>query len=65
MKGFTQSRLFLYLILFLLILSTAFAYWNIDKCDFISLDDHQYVLKNHHVMFRLQQKKYRMGVYNI
>jgi tetratricopeptide (TPR) repeat protein len=45
-----NKRKTLYAILFVLIVCTGFAYWKIDKCDFVSIDDHQYVLKNPHVM---------------
>jgi tetratricopeptide (TPR) repeat protein len=44
------GRVAIYLIVFLLVGSTLYAYWNVDRCDFISLDDHQYVSKNYHVM---------------
>jgi tetratricopeptide (TPR) repeat protein len=44
------QRYYIPLILLVLIASTFFSYWDVDKCDFISLDDHQYVLKNYHVM---------------
>lgn len=45
-----HQRNILYFIFFSLVICTAFAYWNVDKCDFVSIDDHQYVSKNHHVM---------------
>ena len=35
-----QKRNTLYLILLALIVCTAFAYWHIDTCDFVSIDDH-------------------------
>jgi protein O-mannosyl-transferase len=56
MNNVKPSRTSLYLILFLLIASTSIAYWNIDKCEFISLDDHQYVSKNDHVMSGFNKK---------
>lgn len=37
------------LIILSLVICTAFAYWNVDKCYFVSIDDHQYVSKNPHV----------------
>jgi|WetSurMetagenome_2_1015567.scaffolds.fasta_scaffold00026_60 protein O-mannosyl-transferase len=44
-----NDRKTLYLILLILVAGTAFAYWNVDTCGFVSIDDHQYVSKNHHV----------------
>jgi tetratricopeptide (TPR) repeat protein len=37
------------IIILSLIVCTAFVYWNVDKCDFVSIDDHQYVSKNPHI----------------
>jgi hypothetical protein len=51
-----QPRTTLYIVLFLLAASTFFAYWNIDSCEFISLDDHQYVSKNYHVLSGFNKK---------
>jgi protein O-mannosyl-transferase len=39
----------LYLVCFLLVAATAAAYWNVDKCGFIHLDDPDYVSKNYHI----------------
>jgi tetratricopeptide (TPR) repeat protein len=50
------KRFSLYLIVFLLIGCTSFAYWQVDKFDFVSFDDHQYVSKNPHVMSGFNKK---------
>jgi tetratricopeptide (TPR) repeat protein len=44
-----SQRNTLLLIILSLIVCTAFVYWNVDKYDFVSIDDHQYVSKNPHV----------------
>jgi tetratricopeptide (TPR) repeat protein len=56
MVDFKTKRFSLYLIFFLLIGCTSFVYWQVDKFDFISFDDHQYVSKNPHVMSGLNKK---------
>jgi protein O-mannosyl-transferase len=47
--GFSSKRVRLYFVCFLLVICTAFAYWNIDKCGFINYDDPDYVSKNYHI----------------
>jgi tetratricopeptide (TPR) repeat protein len=39
----------LFLVCFLLVVCTSFAYWNVDKCGFIDFDDFDYVCKNYHI----------------
>lgn len=46
----------MYLILFLLIASTSFAYWNVDKCEFVNFDDYQYVSNNYHITSGFDKK---------
>jgi protein O-mannosyl-transferase len=44
-----KNRLVLYLAVFLLVAMTLGAYWNIDKCAFISFDDQIYVYENYNI----------------
>jgi protein O-mannosyl-transferase len=39
----------LVLVCFLLVISTSFAYWNVDQCGFIDFDDSDYVYRNYHI----------------
>jgi Flp pilus assembly protein TadD len=56
MNNVKPSRTVLYLILFLLIAGTSFAYWNIDKCEFVNFDDYQYVSNNYHITSGFNKK---------
>lgn len=56
MNSAKASRQSLYLILFLLVAAMSFAYWNIDKCEFITFDDYQYVSNNYHITSGFSKK---------
>jgi tetratricopeptide (TPR) repeat protein len=56
MSVLKTKRFSLYLIFILLTGCTFFAYWQVDKFDFVSFDDHQYVSKNPHVMSGFNKK---------
>jgi protein O-mannosyl-transferase len=56
MNSAKPSRTTLYLILFLLIAGTSFAYWNIDKCEFVNFDDYQYISNNYHIINGFNKK---------
>jgi hypothetical protein len=45
-----HKRTVVLLILLLLVTCVGFAYWSVDKCEFSSFDDYQYVSRNYHVI---------------
>jgi hypothetical protein len=49
-SGFFSKRVRLYSVCFLLAACTGLAYWNVDKCGFLSLDDQEYVYENGNVV---------------
>ena len=48
-SGFSSKRARLYFVCLMLVVSTAFAYWNVDKFGYIHFDDQDYVSKNFHI----------------
>lgn len=44
-----KKRIIKYIIIFLLSLCIILSYWEIDKCNFVSIDDYQYILNNQHI----------------
>ena len=51
-SGFSLKRAQLYFICLMLVVATAFVYWNVDKSGFISFDDYDYIVNNYHISDR-------------